>query len=93
MLNTGNIIAFRVSYQDAQLLAKEIGCKAEDIQFIEKYHFGFRTPSSRGFLKAPTPLIFKKREPKVVQQSKAEEIKWFKLEPYKPEAPQNADNL
>jgi len=85
MLNTGNIIAFKVGSQDAQLLSREVGLKTEDIQFIEKYHFGFRTASARGILKAPSPLIFRKRELKAEPQSKPHGIKWFPLEPLEAE--------
>jgi hypothetical protein len=80
MCNVGNIVSFRVGHKEAQLLSREIGCTAQDIQFIEKYHVAYRTPNETGFAQAPRPPMFRKLE----VQTKVEPKKqsgWFPLVP------------
>lgn len=81
LLNVGNICTYRVGYQDAQLIAKELDMAPQDLQFIEKYHLAYLTPKARGIAKAPHPVLVREvQPPKVAPQRKAKPV-WFDLEP------------
>jgi hypothetical protein len=83
MLNVGTIICFRVGYNEAQLIARELHCRPEDLQFLEKYHVAYMTPEEMGIAKAPMPPLVRKMEIKRVEpQIKTQG--WFDLEPYQP---------
>lgn len=83
LLNMGNIVAYRLGHREANLIAKELDIKAQDLQFIEKYHVAYLTPKAHGIAKAPPPPIFKERKPPVAAepQRKSKKPSWFTLEP------------
>ena len=83
MLNSGNLIAYRLGYREANLFAREMEMSANDIQFIEKFHLAYLTPQERGIAKAPRPPIIKEVElPKTVEpQRNSKKPSWFTLEP------------
>ena len=86
MLNVGNIISFAIGYNEAQLIARELNIRTEEVQFLEKYHFAYLTRDGKGFAKAPSPLFIRPIEPKVELSIKSDKFKWFDLESYQPEA-------
>ena len=82
MLNVGTILSFRIGAREAQLIAREMDCEPQTLQFLEKYHLAYLTPKEKGIAKAPRPPLFKKLEiaKKVEPQRKSKG--WFPLEPY-----------
>lgn len=62
LLNVGSIVSFRVGHHEAQYIAKELRVETEVLQFMEKYHHAYLTPSSSGIARAPRPPIFNKLE-------------------------------
>ncbi len=87
MLSVGNILTFRVRYEVASRMAREIGIldsehkTVELIQNLPKYHLAYDTPNGRGIAKAPRPVAVFPMRPK---KPKAQSTKkgWFPLEPY-----------
>lgn len=81
MLNVGTLIAYRLGSREASLVAREIQCRPEEIQSLEKFHVMYVTPTERGMAKAPRPSLAKPIEPrKAEQESKAEWKGWFSTE-------------
>lgn len=93
LLASGSLISYRVPHTEASMIARELHITADVVQFLEKYHFAYLTPSSRGIAKAPRPPMVKPlplpeiaAEPKVQYTPKTEPIplpkpQWFTLEP------------
>ncbi|MBI5849298.1 MAG: hypothetical protein HZB31_15350 [Nitrospirae bacterium] len=81
MANVGTLLSFRVGYREAQLLAREMGFKTDELQNLEKYHLAYRTPKERGIAKAPRPPFYKQLDVKKVEPKSAPKSKWFVLEP------------
>lgn len=81
LLNSGSLICFRSGANEARELAAEIGCKPEEIQFIDKYHCYFMTPEKCGICSVPAPNIFKKYPlPVAKKERKLEsEIVWSEV--------------
>lgn len=86
---SGTHVCFRVPHTDATQAASELHTDAKALQFLEKYHFGFLTPSSRGIAKAPRPPVFTELQiPEIAEpktdyrpESKPPKTAWFPLEP------------
>jgi len=83
MLNTGTIVSYQVGHREASLISKEIGCRAQDLQNLEKYHICYMTPSEKGVAKALRPPIFKRISPPAAPEQ-APKGGWFDLESYHP---------
>ncbi len=94
VLNSPNLISFRVAYKEAQLLAREIGYPKEGkdseridlLQNLEKFHFIYKTTGSNGkvetgMAKAPLPPLVLPMMPKKVEPKRTPGKGWFKLEP------------
>lgn len=60
MMNVGTIVSFRVGSSEANYIARELHIQPHMLQFAEKHHFFYLTPSSRGYAKAPYPPVLKK---------------------------------
>lgn len=82
MLNVGNIVAYKVGYREANLVARELGMAHEDLQFLEKYHVAYLTTKMSGIAKAPHPPFFLDRQPpeKVEPQRQAIKPSWFTID-------------
>ncbi len=89
MLNVGNLVAFRVGYKEASLLAREMGLTPETLQFLPKYYLAYKTVDRVGIVKAPRPPFVKplqlgKRPPHgpvmPVAEPRPEWKGWFPLE-------------
>jgi hypothetical protein len=63
------------------LIARELDCAPQTIQFLEKHHIVYMTRKERGIAKAPRPPLFKKLEIKRVGP-KIKSKGWFNLESY-----------
>lgn len=82
MLNVGTVVSFRIGHSEACHLAREFDCKPQDLQFLEKYRFGFLTDDKRGFGKALRPPLIKKRRPgKLESKEMKTQGEWFDLPP------------
>lgn len=81
MLNAGTLIAFRSGYQEASMIARELCIPAEEIQFLEKYHVVYKTPSNIGIAKTPWPPIFNEVKLAPVKPQPVKTGGWFDLEP------------
>lgn len=81
MLNVGTILSFRLGAREAGLIAREIACQPQILQFLEKYHLVYLTPQERGIAQASRPPLFRKLTvgKKVGPQRKSG---WFVLEFY-----------
>ncbi len=85
MLNSGNILSYRVGSHEGHLIAKELDIKPQEIQFLEKYHVAYLIGKDRGIAKAIRPPLFKEKEPPVKVEPKREaKPSWFVLESYQP---------
>jgi hypothetical protein len=74
MLNVGNLLAFRIGYREATVLAREMRMKTEELQFLPQYHLAFKTQGEVGIVKAPRPPIVRSLQP---QQTAAKpETSW-----------------
>lgn len=80
MLNVGTIIAFRLGYREATLVAQEMNMDANSILFLDKYHVAYKTPREVGIAKTPRPPMFSKCEPKK-EVVEVRQGRWFKLKP------------
>jgi hypothetical protein len=83
MMNVGTLISFRIGYQEAQILAREMNIKPEDIMFLEKWHCYYKTENQVGMCKARSPVYIKKIEPRP-KPKRTLQGSWFPLEPYQP---------
>lgn len=81
MCNVGTILAYKLGAREARLIANEMDCTPQTLQFLEKFHMAYMTPKERGIAKAPRPPMFKKIEVKRVEPRR-ESKGWFPLEPY-----------
>ena len=82
MLNVGNIISFKNGWKEAMGIARELNMKPEEIQFIDKFHFAYKTPDEVGIGKASRPPVIPKVKKRPVElQPKS---KWFTLKSYQP---------
>lgn len=86
MLNVGTLVCFRVGAREAALIAKEMDCAPQELQFLEKYHLAYMTPKERGFAKAPRPPLAKRMEIKPAStaprtEPRAQAKGWFPLVP------------
>jgi hypothetical protein len=80
MLNVGNLLAFRVGYKEATLMAREMRLKAEELQFLPKYHLAYKTLDKVGMVKAPQPPLVKPLTIKKAAPPKRPEwFGWFPL--------------
>jgi hypothetical protein len=83
MLNVGNIVSFKMGHREARYIAPEMGMRAEDLQFLEKYHLAYMIPKETGIAKAPAPPFIKRIEIKRVE-TQFESKGWFKLQSFQP---------
>jgi hypothetical protein len=80
MLNVGNLLSFRVGYREAALMAREMRMKAEELQFLPKYHLAYKTLDQVGVVKAPQPPLVKPLSIKKTAPPKRPEwFGWFPL--------------
>ena len=86
-LNCGNLICFRVGYSEANMIAREMNMKPQELQFLEKYHLAYKTDNKVGVVKAPRPPLVRRLVPKARPQRKSGG--WFPLESCQPEQPMN----
>ena len=76
LLSVGCIVAFKCASREAYALAREFHTEPQHLQFIEKYHFCYLTPTERGFAKAPSPPYVKKLKPKIQPEERRSLPKW-----------------
>lgn len=81
LLNSGTLVAFRSGHVEATALAKEMDCKPQDIQFIDKYHCAYLTAEKRGFCRVPRPPILKEYPIKKVHAPAPKPV-WFEYVSY-----------
>lgn len=81
--NVGSLLLFRCGYREAFFASREFkDFSARDIQFQEKYHLVYKTPSEEGRAKTSRPPLVRKRP--FIQKPKPRPISgWFKLKPYR----------
>lgn len=84
MLNSGNLVVYRLGYREASMLSKELDMMPQDLQYIEKYHVAYLTQKQKGIAKAPRPPFFIPREPKKVEPQFKSRPRWFPLASYQP---------
>jgi hypothetical protein len=80
MCNVGTIITYRIGAREAYLLAREMDCTPQTLQFLEKYYVSYMTPKERGIAKAARPPIFKQIEIRRAEPQRKSKG-WFTLEP------------
>lgn len=82
MLNTGNIVAYRLGSREAGFVARELDLSPQAIQTLEMFHVAYMTTKERGIAKTPYPPFFKQVEPpkKVALHRKLTKSVWFALE-------------
>lgn len=95
MLNVGNLLAFRVGYKEATLMAREMNLPVEALQFLPKYYLAYKTLDRVGIVKAPRPpyvkpLPLRKQPPhgpvNLAVEPSPQWKGWFPLEPIEPSA-------
>lgn len=91
LLNVGTIVSFRVGYEVASKIAREMRLRPEDLQNLPDYHLAYMTPRGTGRAKAPSPPFIRRRKWKAeLRMAKPEKTEirknasggWFPLEPY-----------
>jgi len=79
--NVGNIVSYRLGWQEATRIARELNTTPQTLQFLEKYHVAYMTPEEVGICKAPRPPFVPDKKVVLEPQKKSEPLKWFPLEP------------
>jgi hypothetical protein len=80
MVNSLNIICYRVGFNEASTISKEMGITPQELQTLEKYHAYYLTPEGKGKVKAPPPPFAREIPIRVEPQKKPHG--WFTLESY-----------